>query len=273
MPSPFPGMDPYVERSDVWPELHNRLMVYACDALQPLLPAQYVARLELRVYVERDTNGGITTRVPDLELVHAGPRTGRGAGEHSDSEGPFARRGYWIEAAPVERREASISIRRLPGDQLVSSVELLSPSNQGAGPGRDEYLRKQREMLDGQVNLVEIDLLRGGLHTVAIELEQLSRLPRSDYLVCVYRSARPSGYWVDPWTVRQPLPPLIIPLAPEDPELTLDFQELFRRAYDNAAVPKLIDYTADPEPPLTAEDAAWADRLLREAKLRGEGGA
>ena len=50
MKSPFPGMDPFLEKH--WGDVHLRLMIGASDALQPELPADLVARAEERVYVE-----------------------------------------------------------------------------------------------------------------------------------------------------------------------------------------------------------------------------
>lgn len=271
MPGPFPGMDPYVERGNLWPELHGRLMVYACDALQPLLPANYVARLELRIYAEREP-GEIRSpvRVPDLELVRTGAPGGGETAQPSRVAG--APEGYWIEAVPVERRETHLAIRTLGEGELITSVELLSPGNKRPGAGREKYLQKQAELLDAGVNLVEIDLLRGGLHTVAAPAERLQGLPPHHYRICIYRPARPWGFWLGPWTVRDPLPPVSIPLSPGDAELLLPLAALFERAYDNAACRKLIDYRGEPDPPLCPEDAAWAEAVLRQAGLRGDAG-
>ena len=42
MPSPFPGMNPYLEYPDRWPTVHNRLIVALADLLTPqLLPKYY----------------------------------------------------------------------------------------------------------------------------------------------------------------------------------------------------------------------------------------
>lgn len=46
MPSPYPGMDPYLEGSPYWQGFQNSLMTYLRDALQPALPANYVATLD-----------------------------------------------------------------------------------------------------------------------------------------------------------------------------------------------------------------------------------
>lgn len=270
MPGPFPGMDPYTEQGEVWPELHNRLMIYLCDAIQPVLPPHYVARLELRIFTEREPGSERGPfRVPDLELVRQGPGA-RGSAPVAVLEPETDPGGYWITSSRVERREVAIGIRAAGGGELVTAVELLSPSNKRSGDGRVEYLRKQAEILGAGLNLVEIDLLRAGLHTVAADRESLEAFRPFDYLLCVHRTAREGDFWVYPWTVRERLPVLPIPLAPGDPELRVDLKPLFDRAYDNAACPKLVDYRREPDPPLGPEDGAWADALLREAGLRGD---
>ena len=53
----------------------------------------------------------------------------------------------------------------------MTSIEVLSLTNKTLGSeGRQKYLEKQQEILSGQVNLVEIDLLRGGAHSSAVPL-------------------------------------------------------------------------------------------------------
>jgi hypothetical protein len=42
MPSPFPGMDPYLE-GYLWSDVHHRLATQISDQLMPLLRPQYVA--------------------------------------------------------------------------------------------------------------------------------------------------------------------------------------------------------------------------------------
>lgn len=269
MPSPFPGMDPYLENPDFWQGFHNRFMTYACDAIQPRLPANYVATLEMRIYVEREfPNGQREERVPDVEVIRtAQPKRARGTAAVAEGAPPGIR-GYWIYDPPIERREAFINIRSLPGEELITSLELLSPTNKRPGKGRTQYERKQRETVDAGVNLVEIDLVRGGHHTVAVDEDLLSDLPPYAYLACVFRAARDWGYEVFAWTLRDSLPEIPVPLAPEDPELTLNLQALFTQTYDNGRFHRLLRYARNPTPRFAPDDAAWADDLLRGAGYR-----
>jgi len=48
MATPFPGMDPYLERSDVWPDVHNRLIVALADYLAPRVRPRYYVSIEQR---------------------------------------------------------------------------------------------------------------------------------------------------------------------------------------------------------------------------------
>jgi hypothetical protein len=272
MPGPFPGMDPYLESGDLWQGFHNRFMTYACDALQPRLPAGYIATLEMRIFVGRgEPEDGAGERIPDVEVL----RTGRHAGGAAVAEpgAPVGLAGYWIEDLPVERREAYVNIRALEGSRLVTSIELLSPSNKRSGQGRREYVRKQEEMQDAGVSLVEIDLLRGGQHTVAVPEGLLAGLPPYDYLACVWRAYRPWGFQVLPWALREPLPEVPIPLAAEDEEPRLDLQALLEECYEKGRYRELLSYRGEPSPALRSDDAAWARELLKTAGLREASGA
>jgi hypothetical protein len=69
-------------------------------------------------------------------------------------------------------------------------------------------------------------------------------------------------------SVRQPLPAIGIPLRDPDPDVTLDLGAVMNAAYEDGGYDLSVDYRKKPEPPLRREDAAWADRLLREHGLR-----
>jgi hypothetical protein len=272
MPSPFPGMDPYVESPSCWPGVHYRLPGLIADHLQPQIAPRYVAVAEERVYLEEPEQG----LIPDVAV-----RRRSGILDSGEGVGPLEperlARGdlpLWITAPdPVEAREYYVEIRALPGQELVTVIEVLSPSNKRAtGRGRARYLRKQQRALAGAVNLVEIDLLRRGAWTVAVPLAALSSLGPHDYRVCVRRAARPGGFEFYPFQVTQQLPTVSVPLRPADPDPLLDLTPLFGEAYDRSMVATRIDYTAEPDPPLRAEEGAWADELLRAAGLRPSGG-
>jgi hypothetical protein len=140
----------------------------------------------------------------------------------------------------------------------VTIIELLSPSNKKAGGDRDQYLSKRSDIIASPTHLVEIDLLRGG-----------RRLPMApagsgDYGALISRGEdRPNAVWI-PIRLRDPLPTIPIPLAGNDPPVPLDLQALLHRMYDTFGFKKYM-YQTPPDPPLSAEDAAWARGVLAAA--------
>jgi hypothetical protein len=163
-----------------------------------------------------------------------------------------------------EIEEARLEIRHLQSGSLVTVIEVLSPANKIRGArGRASFMHKREETLGSEVHWVEIDLLRAGVPSVT----RPPLLP-SDYRILVSRATErtKARYW--PVGVRQPLPSIGIPLRDPDPDVTLDLRAVLSSTYDTGAYDLSIDYRKKPEPPLKREDAAWADRLLREHGLR-----
>jgi hypothetical protein len=145
-------------------------------------------------------------------------------------------------------------------------VEVLSPSNKYAGPGRELYRQKQRDLAAGTVSLVEIDLLRAGPHVLQLPLARYPPDYRTPYKVCVHRGWKATAeiYRVP---LREPLPAIRVPLRPTDADAPLDLQALITQVYRHGRYDD-IDYTVPPVPPLDPDDAAWADELLRAAGKR-----
>ena len=75
MPSPFPGMDPYLARRNVWPDVHSVLIAATRDALAPqVVPVYYVAIAE-RMYIVALESAECIGR-PDVAVITA-PREAR----------------------------------------------------------------------------------------------------------------------------------------------------------------------------------------------------
>jgi len=148
-----------------------------------------------------------------------------------------------------------LEVRDRQGRELVTVIELLSPSNKRAGDDREQYLAKRRELLRSPAHLVEIDLLRGWT-----PMPQEGR-PECDYSVLVSRAEkrRAADFW--PIRLRDRLPVIPIPLRPPDAAARVDLQEVLHRAYDGPGYENFI-YGGDPDPSLSANDAAWARQLV-----------
>ena len=258
MPSPFPGMDPYLEDPARWQDLHNTLITLVRNDLNKALKGRYVARSTERVVVE-SPYAKDRSIVPDVMVISRRPRVTKAAiAEH---ETPV-----WVQATEVVSREWGLEIREIHGNRIVTTIEILSPTNKtSAGMGRDQYLRKQQEVLESDVNLVEIDLLRGGRWTVAVPEAHARRAGALDYVVSVSRAENRSGFEVYPIALADRLPRIAIPLAGKDPDAVADLQSLVTRCYDSGQYGEVFDYTASPVPRLRADQASWARRVLRRA--------
>jgi hypothetical protein len=263
MPSPFPGMDPYLESR--WQDVHTRIMVYAVDALSEQLPEGLVAWVEEGVSVDADEFASQVS--PDVNIT--GETTADGeSGEVAIMAPPIAVEPLIVPVSePITERHIEI-LDRTSGQQVITAIEFLSPTNKIPGEGRERYLTKQREYLEAGVNLVEVDLVRAGQFTLAIALSRLRPPEHTTSYVCVRRATRPWEAEVYPISLREPLREIRIPLRPSDQDVLLNLQELVGTCYDRGRYAAKLDYTAPPVPPLPPSDAEWADGLLKSAGLR-----
>lgn len=71
MPTPFPGMDPYLERRGLWEEVHTHLIVGIQHYLTPLLRPKYRVAVEHRTYLALLPPPDQRVGIPDV-LVTAG---------------------------------------------------------------------------------------------------------------------------------------------------------------------------------------------------------
>lgn len=255
----FPGMDPYLEDPCLWPGVHNRLVVYIADQLQPRLPPHYVAALEERVYVE-DTP---RQYVPDVTIRQRGRREEQGAVAVMEVD-----EAIFVEVRALEIHESYVEIRDLRTNQrVVTVIEVVSPTNKRPGPGQDSYLTRQREVLQSTAHLVEIDLLRGGQSVVSVPGESLAPLAAYHYLACVNPGPPDRGKCrLYPRYVWERLPRIGVPLADGDPDVPLDVQAAIEQVYEAGRYREVLDYRLGCVPPLEAEARTWAETLVAEAR-------
>lgn len=264
MKSPFPGMDPYLEAR--WSDVHVTLIGFVKEALQPLLPSDLRARSEERVLLEsKGDEWSFKSDVAVVDLGSRGPRaTGATVGDPSVSTlEPIIVR---VHRGPQLHRWVQI-IAPANGGRVITVIEILSPWNKGPGRTNAEYRKKLDDYEAAGVNLVEIDLLRSSRHRLPVDYADLPENRRGAYVACVRRSGDPDRYEMYPMSLRHPLPKIPIPLRPTEQDVMLDLQPLIERVY-GAGGHDDIDYSQPPQPPLEGEDAAWADKLLREAGRR-----
>jgi Protein of unknown function (DUF4058) len=273
MKSPFPGMDPYLERH--WGDVHQALVTYIRDQLQASLPDDLRARMQERSDLE--TPDCRHEYDPDVRVVERPRRPSAGGGtaiaESSSINGaengaptPAQPIVIHLDAEPVTDGYIEI-IDVKSGRRVITAIEVLSPANKHAGEGQRLFLQKRDDMKRAGVNTVEIDLLRGGDRVLMVPAEQIPPSHRTDYQVCVWCAAQPGSALVYKASLREPLPVIPIPLRPTDPDALLDIQAVVDQCYRNGGYDD-IDYTDEPEPRLKKADAAWADALLRQQGRR-----
>lgn len=280
MRSPFPGMDPYLEAPEIWPDFHDRLAHAISRRLNELLPRPYYTRLELRseVGIVEDDGPSVTRRiVPDVTIVR-----GRETGGTAVADQPVAAAPGWVEIKTFFEyvRHPLVEIRDpTRGHELITLIEIASPSNKAAGPDRKSYLRKQREILDSEASLIELDLLRAGErlfaflernHRLAEQIEESA--PGAQYFFSISRAWErgPNGAsLLRGIRLDETLPALYVPLRQGQTETVLEMQAVFAEAYSSGAYRRgAVDYSQPPNPPLPPEWDAWRiERLAADANL------
>lgn len=273
MPSPFPGMDPYLEAPDIWPDFHEHLASELGATLNAQLPPPYYARLESRPEV--GITGDVPHRriVPDVSVQRGGERSKGGVAVLDEPRTEVSEYLEFIVSSEPLRHQYVELRDSTRGHELVTLIEIVSPSNKKSGTDRRAYLAKQREVLDSNASLIEIDLLRSGDPVVSLPkiVDALAELnPTPQYVVSVNRAWQRNGnlaYHVFGFTVRDPLPCIPVPLREGETEIALDLEYVFRRAYDRGPYARgAVDYSRPPQPPLDPEDAAWAQALLQSSR-------
>lgn len=253
MPSPFPGMNPYLEQSHIWRDFHNSFLVTLRATLLPQLSDRYLIEYEESLYI--DPTGDEPQLFAVADTAVADTDDGEGAG----SVGTAAA----VVTAPVtvtvpgvaKKKSRRLVIRDSKSQEVITVIESLSPSNKTAGPDRDKYLEKRGEILTSAAHFVELDLLRGGKR-MPIRPQQ-----DCDYYAMVSRSwQRPEvGLW--PIKLRDPLPTIPIPLRRGEPEPLIELKPVLDRTYDDAGYARRI-YRTPPEPSLSPADVEWAKGFL-----------
>ena len=232
--NPFPGMNPYLERTDLWRDFHNALISALANDIGPRLPHKYRADLKQRTEVEYlcDHADSMTRRVPTPSL-----------------EATNAVR----VLMPREVKVTWLQVEAAPDREVVTVIEVLSPTNKAPGTGRYRYLRKREAISASYVNLVEIDLLRRGQ---PMPLE--TSLPASDYRILVCRGLEHPSALLYPFTVQQAVPKFPLPLLPDDEEPEVDLGTIINGVHHTARYGQVTRYhEPPPEPEFAPEVVEW----------------
>ena len=255
MPSPFPGMNSYLEQKDIWHDFHKRFIPCMATLLGGQLRPRYIVKIAEHIFVhELPAEARRWVGRADVSVARGSP--GDAAELASRMGAGLLEAPARVRLAAVDRERVSyVEIRDRRDRELVTVVELLSPANKASGPDREQYLAKRMEVLNGPVDLVEIDLLRGGPPLPADDR------PDCCYSVLVSRVERrlDAEFW--PISLRDRLPEIPIPVRPPDSDARLDLQAVLDRIYDDAGYGDYI-YDGAPRPRLSEEDANWARQFV-----------
>jgi hypothetical protein len=249
MPSPFPGIDPYLEGS-LWREVYTYLMTAIANDLNHHLPESYRATVEQATYI-----AAISAGTPDVSVLGDGrePKL-----HQSPVLAPVA--------APVEVQlpeleegiDRWLEVRQVATNQVITVIEILSPTNKLDPRAREHYERKRNRVLASHTHLVEMDFIRAGRPFPILHM------PTSRYRILISRShTRPSAQ-LYPFNLPQPIPEIPIPLFIEDGEIPLAVQNLLHRIYDQGRYRLAIDYQSSPPPPALSEaEQLWMQQVLK----------
>lgn len=273
-------MDPFLEDPAVWPDFHHTFITFIRSALLAKLPSNYDAGVEERVGLEEvegvrvegssswEGSGRAAGRewVPDVSVNRA-----RGGVAYAVEEAEGGAEGGVATLEPqtlpviveVEVKQGYIEVRRQPDREVVTVIEVLSPSNK-SGKGRNLYLKKRVERLSRGINMVEIDLLTGGER-----LEFARPLPAGDCFVFVSRGTRRVECDVYAWPLPDPLPTVPVPLRPPDRDIGLDLAATFLETYDRGRFERRMRYHTVPQV-LGEERGKWAAGVVGVVGVVGE---
>jgi hypothetical protein len=264
MPSPFPGMAPYLEKPTSWPGVHHELISGIRATLIQQLRPRYSVHIEERIYLSGANDPGRRVWVPDLYITKRSKRRSRMPASRSTALLEVAEPIVAITLLEEEIHESYLEVIDVSDRSVVSVIEVLSPSNKVvAADGLESFQKKRNQVMRSPAHWVEIDLLRAG---VSLTLDE--KIPDHEYLVHVSPVERRRNGVLWPIRLSQRLPVIRIPLRPKDGDTPLDLQAVLDTAYERAGFDLDIDYKKEPVPPLSKKWKEWADRLLREKGLR-----
>lgn len=249
-------MNPWLE--EYWRDVHAKVLVYACDQINRELPPGLQARVDERLAIDAEEEKP-RSYLPDLAISESwdrppGPVLGAGGVALAAAEPTVVDLGQQIL-----RRLEIVDSRA----HVITAIELLAPSNKAVGEACAAWNRKRRDYLAADINVVEIDLLRGGVWTLP-DRSLLTPIPlgRVWHHVCLTRVPWRGCHEFYMLPLRKRLPIIRVPLRRTDPDVGLDLQSLIDQCYERGRYGAVIDYTRPPNPPLPEEEAAWAREVL-----------
>ncbi len=274
METVLPGMNPYLEQPSNWQGFHTILVVEMWRMLVPQLDEKYEGRVVETLTIREPPAAERRVRADGaVVLTKADGQATSPRDTAAALTAPTAHAAFFYDTDLVEDLQRSIEIRSVADEAVISVIELISPTNKTTG--RSQYAGKRRQLVEGGVNVLQIDLLRAGGNLLPTHAD----LPEFDYSAMLVRSqtvrqaaggmpysakVEDTDIWT--WRLRDATPTLPIPLLPGDADVPLQVQEALDRVTEAGGAPKSI-YRSEPQPPLAPDDREWARGLLVERGL------
>lgn len=251
--SPFPGMNPYLEDTEIWPGFHHSLASEIMAYLNRKVGPKYYADVEIRTASASLNISQEHVMFPDVGVFN--PSSEMPMKESVAVAIPGAPLERAVITDPVKSRAVKIYVTKT--HLLVTSIEILSPVNKRPGPGLQAYQEKRYELLNGAVHFVELDLLRRGVRPGG---EVYEPPLDTDYVLVVnrqrHKGLRISEIW--PLALNEPFPLLPVPLLAPDPDVPLDLNDILKTIEERAGYTWRIDYSQPiPPPALRPAMATW----------------
>ncbi len=261
--NPFPGMNPYLERSGLWQDVHTSIIVGLRNFLVPRLQPDYGVQILERVYIaaEPDTGGQPRFRIPDAMVLTEGTVTPRREIAVAEPKPGAAAVAVRMPEAEL-LRQRYLQVLRADNMEVIAVIEVLSPSNK-SGSDRRDYLTKRTEIERSTAHLVEIDLLRAGP-----PMPVIGDAPPGCYRIIVANGRLRPHADLYAFGLRAAIPEFTLPLAKGAAGVSVNLNAVLSHVYSHGSYNMFINYRQDPEPPLSEDDRAWLDELLREQGLR-----
>jgi hypothetical protein len=258
MPSPFPGMDPYLEQPIFWSEFHSRLIVALADTIAPNLFPKYYVGVETRTYLD-SSDEELLIGIPDAVVLSS-------AGKHSSKQishqeaNPVAvqsRPQQITLPMPVEITERYLEVRETGTDAVITVIEVLSPKNKRKGKGRSVYEEKRHAILGSMSHLVEIDLLRADEPMTMKGVDLIT-----DYRIVVSQCDRRPKADLYAFTMREVIPEFLLPLKEPQEVITVNLQSVVSGVYERGGYAIRIDYKQAVPPPISELNRQWVEEQV-----------
>ncbi len=263
MPSPFPGMNPYLETPTLWSQVHTHLIVAIADYMNPLLRPKYRMSMEQRVYTDTNNDDNLElVGIPD-NVVFSPSSTPTKTPSNVAVAPPKVKPLTISLPQPQTVKEWYLKVKNVETQEVVTVIEILSPKNKKLGEGRTKYLKKREQILMSLTHLIEIDLLRKG----EIMPMNIDDTIKSDYRIIISRGDRRPQAELYAFNLVQEIPSIPLPLKSEDQEPLIPLQDLVHSLYERGSYDLAINYPKQTLDNLSENEQNWINNLLQEQEL------